>query len=71
MSSAYKASLIRYLKSEIVIPPFVANFENWVALSGISQLLREAGARASEMAAGGRKRGRPKQARSTLRESRA
>jgi hypothetical protein len=78
MNGAYKATLIRYLESEIAIPPldfyfdkWMADFENRVALLGIPQLLREAGARAAEMAAGSRRRGRPKQARQTLRESRA
>jgi hypothetical protein len=78
MSGAYKATPIRYLESEMAIPPldlyfdkWVADFENRVALSGISQLLREAGARAAEMAAGSRRRRRPRQARQTLRESRA
>jgi hypothetical protein len=50
---------------------WVADFENRIAFSGMSQLLREAGARAAEMAAGSRRRRRPRQARQTLRESRA
>jgi hypothetical protein len=78
MSGAYKATPIRYFESEIAIPPldlyfhkWMADFENRVALSGMSQLLREAGARAAEMAAGSRRRRRPRQARQTLRESKA
>jgi hypothetical protein len=67
ISGVYKAILICYLKSKMAIlslnfyfDKWVADFENRVAISGISQLLREAGARAAEMAAGSRKRRRPK-----------
>jgi hypothetical protein len=62
MSGAYKITPARYLESKMVVPPFdlyldkwVVDFEHRIEASGISQLLRAAGARAAEMVAGRRR----------------
>jgi hypothetical protein len=62
VSGAYRATPARYLESEMAVPPFdlyldkwVADFEHRIGASGISQLLRAAGARAAEMVAGRRR----------------
>jgi hypothetical protein len=54
MSGAYKIIPIRYLESEMAIPPldlyfnkWVADFESRIAISGMAQLLRQIGARAA------------------------
>jgi hypothetical protein len=78
MSGAYKATPTRYLESEMAMPPldlyfdkWVADFESRIAVSGMAQLLRQMGARAAQMAAGSRRRGRRGQIRQLLRDSRA
>jgi hypothetical protein len=65
ISGAYKATPIRYLESEMVMPlldlyldKWVTDFESKIAVSGMAQLLRQVGARAAQMAAGSRRRGR-------------
>jgi hypothetical protein len=65
MSGAYKAIPARYLKSKMAVPPFdlylnkwVTDFEHRIEASGISQLLRAAGARAAEIIAGRRRQHR-------------
>jgi hypothetical protein len=57
ISGAYKAIPARYLESEIAILPldlyfdkWVADFENRTEVSGITRLLRAAGAKAAELA---------------------
>jgi hypothetical protein len=62
MSDAYKVTLARYLELEMAVPLFdlyldkwVADFEHCIEAFGISQLLRAAGARVSEMVAGRRR----------------
>jgi hypothetical protein len=62
MSGAYKATPARYFDSEMAVPLFdlyldkwVADFEHCIEASGMSQLLRAAGARAAEMVAGRRR----------------
>jgi hypothetical protein len=59
MSGAYKATPARYFESKMAVPlldlyldKWVADFEHCIEASGISQLLRAAGARAAEMIAG-------------------
>jgi hypothetical protein len=78
ISGAYKATPTRYLQSEMAMPPldlyfdkWVADFESRIAVSGMAQLLRQMGARAAQMAAGSRKKGRRKQAKQLLRNSKA
>jgi hypothetical protein len=78
MNGAYKATPTRYLESEMAMPPldlyldkWVANFESKIAISGMAQLLRQMEARAAQMAAGSRRRGRRGQARQPLRNSKA
>jgi hypothetical protein len=58
MNGAYKAISARYFESKMAIPPFdlyldkwVADFKHHIKASGMSQLLRAAGARAAEMVA--------------------
>jgi hypothetical protein len=58
----YKAILARYLELKMVVPLFdlyldkwIANFKHRIEVSGISQLLRAAGAKAAEMVAGRRR----------------
>jgi hypothetical protein len=65
MSGVYKAIPIHYLESEMAMPPldlyfdkWVADFESRIAISGMAQLLRQIGARAAQMAAGSRRKGR-------------
>jgi hypothetical protein len=62
INGAYKATPARYLKSEIAVPPLNLYFDKWVAdfeerieASGMSQLLRATGARAAAMVAGRRR----------------
>jgi hypothetical protein len=62
VSGAYKATLTRYLESEMAVLPldlyfdkWVANFKDRIKLSGIARLLRAAGARAAELATGHRR----------------
>jgi hypothetical protein len=62
MSGAYKAIPARYFESKMVVPPFdlyldkwVADFKHRIEASGISQLLRAAGAKAAEIVAGRRR----------------
>jgi hypothetical protein len=70
MSGAYKATLTRYLESEMAMPllnlyfdKWVTNFESRIAILGMAQLLRQVEARAAQMAAGSRRRRRREQAR--------
>jgi hypothetical protein len=65
MSGVYKAISIRYLESEMAMPlldlyldKWVTDFESRIAVSGMAQLLRQMGARAAQMAAGSRRKGR-------------
>jgi hypothetical protein len=59
ISGAYKAIPARYLESEIAIPSldlyfdkWVADFEDYTEVSGITRLLRAAGTKAAELATG-------------------
>jgi hypothetical protein len=57
VSGAYKATLTRYLESEMAVlsldlyfDKWVADFKNRIKLSGIARLLRAIGARAEKLA---------------------
>jgi hypothetical protein len=81
VAGAYKATPTRYFESEMAMPPLDLYFDKWVAdfedrieLSGMAQLLRNAGAKAAEaeMAAGSRRgRQRREAAQRLTRDSRA
>jgi hypothetical protein len=65
VSGAYKAIPARYFESEMAVPPFdlylnkwIADFKHRIEASGMSQLLRAAGAKAAEMVAGRRRQHR-------------
>jgi hypothetical protein len=62
INGAHKAILACYFELKMVVPPFnlyldkwVADFEHFIEASGMSQLLRAAGARAAEMVTGRRR----------------
>jgi hypothetical protein len=77
VSGAYKATLARYFESKMAVPPFdlyldkwIADFKHRIEASGISQLLRAAGARAAEMVAGRRRQHKRRAPELTTRDQR-